>query len=572
MYERDKNHASVLIWSCGNESYCGDDIAAMSDYFRNVDSTRLVHYEGVTRVPDGIYDHITDMESRMYAKPQEVEEYLRLGKKRPYISCEYMHAMGNSLGGLHFYTDLEDKYEAYQGGFIWDYIDQAIEMLNDDGQTILAYGGDFEDRASDYGFCTNGIVYADRTYSPKVQEVKALYSNIRMTVKNGHLTVENRNLFADTSDLQFVARLEKQGVVLKSDTFSLDVKAGETKTIKLSINKVDCAGEYVYHVSAVTKNATAWADAGHEIAFSQEVFEIEDNTIPERNIKKPVIVYGDVIIGVHGENFSMMFDKKEGGISSLKYNGFEYITRTPKVSFWRAMTDNDMGASEPTNLAQWFIAGKFAKFETVSYTEHEDSLEISFTYRTASSPEFEYTIIYTAFFDGRLGVCVNYAGVSGMPDMPILALDFKMKKQIDKIRYYGLGPDENYIDRNKGARLGVWKSTAMDNLSGYLNPQECGNRTGVRNLTVSDNTQHGLTFTKVNAPFEMSVLPYSAYELENAMHMDELPNVRYTWVRIAAKQMGVGGDDSWGAKVHDEYRIKSDEPMKLEFFISPIAE
>lgn len=572
MYERDKNHASVLIWSCGNESYCGDDIAAMSDYFRSVDSTRLVHYEGVTRVPDGIYDHITDMESRMYATPEMVEDYLKLGKKRPYISCEYMHAMGNSLGGLHLYTDLEDKYESYQGGFIWDYIDQAIEMINDDGQTVLAYGGDFEDRASDYGFCTNGIVYADRTDSPKVQEVKALYSNIRMTVKNGHLTVENRNLFADTSNLQFIARLEKQGVVLKSDTFSLDVKAGETKTIKLSINKVDCAGEYVYHVSAVTKNATAWADAGHEIAFAQEVFEIEDNTIPERNIKKPVIVYGDVIIGVHGENFSMMFDKKEGGISSLKYKGFEYITRTPKVSFWRAMTDNDMGASEPTNLAQWFVAGKFAKFETVSHTEHEDSLEINFTYKTASSPEFEYTIIYTAYFDGRLGVCVNYAGVSGMPDMPILALDFKMKKQLNSFSYYGMGPDENYIDRNKGARLGVWESTAMDNLSGYLNPQECGNRTGVRNLTVSDNTQHGLTFTKVNAPFEMSVLPYSAYELENAMHMDELPNVRYTWVRIAAKQMGVGGDDSWGAKVHDEYRIKSDEPMKLEFIISPIAE
>lgn len=157
-----------------------------------------------------------------------------------------------------------------------------------------------------------------------------------------------------------------------------------------------------------------------------------------------------------------------------------------------------------------------------------------------------------------------------MPDMPILALDFKMKKQLNSFSYYGMGPDENYIDRNKGARLGVWESTAMDNLSGYLNPQECGNRTGVRNLTVSDNTQHGLTFTKVNAPFEMSVLPYSAYELENAMHMDELPNVRYTWVRIAAKQMGVGGDDSWGAKVHNEYRIKSDEPMKLEFIISQL--
>ena len=276
MYERDKNHASVLIWSCGNESYCGEDIAAMSEYFRSADPTRLVHYEGVTRVPDNQYDFITDMESRMYAKPQEVEEYLKQNSGRPYISCEYMHAMGNSLGGLSLYTDLEDKYEAYQGGFIWDYIDQAIETQNDDGKTVLAYGGDFEDRPSDYGFCTNGVIYADRTYSPKVQEMKALYSNIRMSIQNGMLTVENRNLFADTNNLSFVVRLEKNGVVLKSDTFSLNVPAGESKTKKLTLHKIDSVGEYVYHVSAVTADQTLWADAGHEIAFAQEVFEVKD--------------------------------------------------------------------------------------------------------------------------------------------------------------------------------------------------------------------------------------------------------------------------------------------------------
>ncbi|MDE5648708.1 MAG: DUF4981 domain-containing protein, partial [Oscillospiraceae bacterium] len=572
MYERDKNHASVLIWSCGNESYCGDDIAAMSEYFRSVDPTRLVHYEGVTRVPDNKYDHITDMESRMYAKPQEVEEYLKQNTNRPYISCEYMHAMGNSLGGLSLYTDLEDKYEAYQGGFIWDYIDQAIEMINDDGKKVLAYGGDFEDRASDYGFCTNGIVYADRTYSPKVQEVKALYSNIRMSIKNSYLKIENRNLFADTSSLQFIARIEKNGIILKSDTFSLNIAAGETKIVKLSTDTFDNAGEYVLHVSAVLANNQLWADAGHEVAFAQEVFEIEDSSIPNRNFAKPAIVYGDVIIGVHGENFSMMFDKKEGGISSLKYNGFEYITHPPKVSFWRAMTDNDTGAGESTNLAQWYTAGKFAKFETVSHTEHEDSIEVTFTYKTACIPAFKYTVTYTAYFDGRLGVNVSYPGVEGMPDMPVLALDFKMKKQLSKFSYYGMGPYENYIDRNKGAKLGVWESTASENLSGYLNPQECGNRTGVRTLNVSDDSGHGLTFSKANIPFEMSVLPYSAYELENAMHMEELPNVRYTWVRIAAKQMGIGGDDSWGAPVHEEYRIKADKPMKLEFIISPIYE
>ena len=571
MYERDKNHASVLIWSCGNESYCGEDIAAMSEYFRNTDPTRLVHYEGVTRVPNNQYDYITDMESRMYAKPQEIEEYLNQNTDRPYISCEYMHAMGNSLGGMSHYTDLEDKYEAYQGGFIWDYIDQAIEIKNDDGKTVLAYGGDFEDRPSDYGFCTNGVIYSDRTCSPKVQELKALYSNIRMTIKNGNLTVENRNLFADTSDLFFISRLEKNGVVLISDTFSLNIHAGERKTIKLELQKTDGEGEYIYHVSAVTASKTLWADAGHEIAFAYEIFKVNNNTIPKIKYQKPSVVYGDVIIGVHGKNFSMMFDKKEGGISSLKYHGFEYITRTPKVSFWRAMTDNDTGAAEPYSFSQWYTAGKFARYKSLASKEQEDSLKITFTYQAACIPTFEFNVSYTAYFDGKLGICVSYPGAPEMPDMPIFALDFKMKKQFHNFMYYGMGPDENYSDRCKGARPGLWKSTATDNLSGYLNPQECGNRTGVRSLTVSDDTNHGLTFENYSVPFEMSILPYSAYELENAMHMDELPNIRYTWVRIAAKQMGVGGDDSWGAPVHDEYRINPGKPMKLEFTIKPLA-
>ena len=397
-----------------------------------------------------------------------------------------------------------------------------------------------------------------------------LLKNRLISIQNGMLTVENRNLFADTNNLSFVVRLEKNGVVLKSDTFSLNVPAGESKTKKLTLHKIDSVGEYVYHVSAVTADQTLWADAGHEIAFAQEVFEVKDNQIPETTLQKPTIVYSDVIIGVHGENFSMMFDKKEGGISSLKYNDYEYITRTPKVSFWRAMTDNDTGASEPYNLAQWYVAGKFAKYKTVSWLEQEDALKITFTYQAACIPTFEFTVTYTAHFDGKLGVSVNYAGVSGMSDMPILALDFKMKKQLCNFQYYGLGPDENYSDRCKGARLGLWKSTAKENLSGYLNPQECGNRTGVRTLSVHDDMQHGLTFQKASAPFEMNVLPYSAYELENAMHPDELPSVRYTWVRIAAKQMGVGGDDSWGAPVHEEYRIHADQPMKLEFVIMPL--
>ena len=562
MYERDKNHASVLIWSCGNESYCGDDIAAMADYFHEVDSTRLVHYEGV--VWNRKYDHITDMESRMYAKPDEVEEYLKQNTGKPYISCEYMHAMGNSLGGMKLYTDLEDKYEAYQGGFIWDYIDQSLYK---DG--VLVYGGDFDDRASDYGFCTNGIVYADRTYSPKVSEAKRLYSNIRMSLENGVLTVENRNLFTNTSGYIFKVTLEKEGDILSAEEHRLNISAGEKDSVKIGLEVPENGGEYVLTAYAVLAEDTIWAEKGHEISFAQQIVKTPEITAP-MTAHKAEIVYGDFCIGVNGEGFSMQFDKREGGVSSLVYNGVEYITRAPKVSFFRAHTDNDTGAGYPCENAQWQIAGKCAKLLGFETKENADSLEVTFKFLAPTVPSFEYKVTYIAYFDGRLGVKAEYDGVKGLSDMPVFAMDFKMKKQYDKFTFYGMGPDENYIDRNNGARLGVYTLTALENFTKYLNPQECGNRTGVRYVNVYEENGAGLNFTATEKPFEMSVLPYNAYELDNAMHRDELPDPAYTWVRIAAKQMGVGGDDSWGAPVHKEFKINSEEAMSLEFIVSSL--
>lgn len=562
MYERDKNHASVLIWSCGNESYCGDDIAAMADYFHEVDKTRLVHYEGV--VWNRKYDHITDMESRMYAKPDEVEEYLKQNTGKPYISCEYMHAMGNSLGGMKLYTDLEDKYEAYQGGFIWDYIDQSLYK---DG--VLVYGGDFDDRASDYGFCTNGIVYADRTYSPKVSEAKRLYSNIRMSLENGVLTVENRNLFTDTSGYIFKVTLEKEGDILSAEEHRLNISAGEKDSVKIGLEVPENGGEYVLTAYAVLAEDTIWAEKGHEISFAQQIVKTPEITAP-MTAHKAEIVYGDFCIGVNGKGFSMQFDKREGGVSSLVYNGVEYITRAPKVSFFRAHTDNDTGAGYPCENAQWQIAGKCAKLLGFETKENADSLEVTFKFLAPTVPSFEYKVTYIAYFDGRLGVKAEYDGVKGLSDMPVFAMDFKMKKQYDKFTFYGMGPDENYIDRNNGARLGVYTLTALENFTKYLNPQECGNRTGVRYVNVYEENGAGLNFTATENPFEMSVLPYNAYELDNAMHRDELPDPTYTWVRIAAKQMGVGGDDSWGAPVHKEFKINSEEAMSLEFIVSSL--
>ena len=355
MFERDKNHPSVLIWSCGNESYAGTCIEAMSDYFHEKDDTRLVHYEGVFWNRE--FDHISDMESRMYAKPAEIEAFLSNDPKKPYISCEYMHAMGNSCGGMKLYTDLESKYELYQGGFIWDYIDQSMLRKNEQGEEVFAYGGDYDDRATDYEFCTNGIVYADRKISPKAQEVKQLYANVKLTPDENGVLIKNENLFISTEAYTLVYRMMLDGYPVFESMRNVVVQAQEEQYVKLDYPNIDEPGEYTYEVAMELTEDTIWADAGHEICFGQFVKKVTEEE--EQTTKKMQVIYGDVNIGVKGEGFLAMFSKSEGGLASLQYDGTEYITRAPKTSYWRACTDNDRGAKQGFDRSMWLTAGLY---------------------------------------------------------------------------------------------------------------------------------------------------------------------------------------------------------------------
>ena len=568
MYERDKNHPSILLWSLGNESYAGENFRHMRDYFHEQDKNRLVHYEGVVWRRE--FEDASDVESRMYAKPHEIEEYLKNEPKKPYISCEYMHARGNSLGGMKLYTDLEDRYPAYQGGFIWDYIDQAVyQEVN--GERVLAYGGDFDDRPSDYGFCTNGIVYADRRESPKVYEVKKLYSNVRITVSEKEAVVENRNLFDDLKDKVFVIKLEEEGKLLEEKEEALVLSPGEKGSLPIEFSVPQNGKEHVITVSMHTAKTYPWAEKGFELDFGQAV-------IPKSEVQKEEpsggieVIHGDVHIGVRGRDFSALFSRSEGGIVSLVYGGKEYITRTPRISYWRATTDNDRGYQEPFGSAPWLMAslGQRHLQSQVKVEENENRIKLTFFYEARGLKDFIHSVSYEVNGDGRILVEAVYPGVDEMPKMPLFGLDIKLKKEFSKVRYYGLGPEENYLDRKEGARLGVFRTTAMENLAGYLKPQECGNRMGIRWLTVSNDKGQGLCFREEGLPLEGSVLPYSAYELENAFHSYELPKVNYTWVRMISAQKGVGGDDSWGAPVHPEFELSSAERRVLRFSINKI--
>ncbi len=566
MFQRDKNHPSILIWSCGNESYAGQCLVEMTKFFHASDPTRLVHYEGCFWNRE--FDHISDMESRMYAKPQEIDAYLASDPAKPYISCEFLHCMGNSGGGLKLYMDLEEKYEKYQGGFIWDYIDQAVEAVNDQGEAYLSYGGDHDERATDYEFCTNGLVYADRTVSPKAQEVKALFSNVKLTPDDKGVLVKNENRFISTAGYTFVYRLLKDGQAIFVNIANLDVPARCSGYFELPWPEVSEPGEYVYEVSMVLREDTAWAEEGFEVCFGQYVREIPQEEAP---CAKPLtVIYGDVNIGVKGEGFLVHFSKAEGGISSLQYEGREFIPRAPKTTFWRAMTDNDRGCKHGFDRAVWLSAGLYQKMVDCAVTEQENAVTVTMEYEIPTTPVTRQTICYTVTGDGAVTVEAVYHGGANLPSLPCFGMNFKLKEAYHNFTYYGYGPEENYIDRMEGARLGVFGGTAQGNLSAYMVPGECGNRMGTRWLAVTDDRGRGLSFEAVDEPFQSSVLPHSCYELEQAMHIYELPKPHYTWVRILGCQMGIGGDDSWGAPVQRQFWLDADVQRTVKFVIRKI--
>ncbi|MEQ2798059.1 glycoside hydrolase family 2 TIM barrel-domain containing protein [Roseburia intestinalis] len=577
-YQRDKNHPAVLIWSVGNESYGGKVIFDMSEKFRALDPYRLVHYEGIFN--DRRYEATSDMESQMYTSVENVKKFLAEHKEKPFIMCEYTHAMGNSCGAMHKYTDLTDTEPRYQGGFIWDYIDQSILKKDRYGKDFQAYGGDFLERPTDYNFSGNGICYGgDRDPSPKMQEVKFNYQNISILFeKEGKFTVVNKNLFANTDRFRCVAVLQKNGVVVKKQEIETTVPPLSTKDYEIPFailraddkdQKKDPDAEYTLTVSFRLKEDMSWADAGHEVAFGQKIYK----KIPAFHAsEKPIrVVHGKVNIGVKGEDFDCLFSMLSGGLVSYRYAGKEMIEKIPMPNFWRAPVDNDNGSMAPARYAQWKIASMYIShrnggmFDNVptKVEEKDNTVTVTYTYFMPTTPAGKCQVSYTVFGDGTIETKLMYDPVEGLPDMPEFGMMFQFNADYDNLTWYGMGPEETYADRRYGAKLGIYSSKVADNMAKYLVPQECGNKVGVRYVRLVDAKGRGMMFEGDELSF--SALPYTPHELENAAHVYELPQVHHTIVRVALAQMGVGGDDSWGSLVHPEYHIDVTKPLEFTF-------
>lgn len=573
-YQRDKNHPAILIWSCGNESFGGKTIYEMSQLFRQLDKHRLVHYEGVFN--DRSYNDTSDMESQMYTPVAGIEKFLAEHPEKPFICCEYTHAMGNSCGAMHKYTELTDREPRYQGGFIWDYIDQSIYKKDRYGKWFLTYGGDFGDRPTDGDFSGNGICYGgEREASPKMQEVKFNYQNISVDFDSDYIfTVTNKNLFVNTSVFDAFAILLADGEEVYRTKLQISVppmdRASYEVPVTLKNSMIDVEKEYCIVVSFVLKENTIWEKAGYEIAFGQHMIK---KPVSEYSCDKSVeLVVGNGNILVRGENFKALFSRMNLGMVSYVYGGVEMLPNTiPLPNFWRTPTNNDSGNMMPQRYAQWKIASMYVttrqnqRFADTSprVEKNDNNIAITYTYFMPTTPQSSCEVTYRVFGDGTIETTLSYDPVKELGDMPEFGMMFKLDADYDTVKWYGLGPQETYEDRQHGGKYGVYENKVADNIAEYLVPQESGNKCRVRYAKVMDKKGRGMLFFGDELSF--SALPYTPHELENAAHHFELPPVHYTVVRVAKKQMGVGGDDSWGAHTHPEYLLDASEKMEFTF-------
>lgn len=573
-YQRDKNHPAILIWSCGNESFGGKTIYEMSQLFRQLDKHRLVHYEGVFN--DRSYNVTSDMESQMYTSVAGIEKFLAENPEKPFICCEYTHAMGNSCGAMHKYTELSDREPRYQGGFIWDYIDQSIYKKDRYGKWFLTYGGDFGDRPTDGDFSGNGICYGgEREASPKMQEVKFNYQNISVDFDSDYIfTVTNKNLFVNTSVFDAFAILLADGEEVYRTKLQISVPPMEQASYEVPVtlknSMIDVEKEYCIVVSFVLKENTIWEKAGYEIAFGQHMIK---KPVSEYSCDKSVeLVVGNGNILVRGENFKALFSRMNLGMVSYVYGGVEMLPNTiPLPNFWRTPTNNDSGNMMPQRYAQWKIASMYVttrenqRFADTSprVEKNDNNIAVTYTYFMPTTPQSSCEVTYRVFGDGTIETTLSYDPVKELGDMPEFGMMFKLDADYDTVKWYGLGPQETYEDRQHGGKYGVYENKVADNIAEYLVPQESGNKCRVRYAKVMDKKGRGMLFFGDELSF--SALPYTPHELENAAHHFELPPVHYTVVRVAKKQMGVGGDDSWGSHTHPEYLLDASEKMEFTF-------
>ena len=575
LVERDKNHPCVIFWSMGNEYRFGTTNEAMYKWTKDYDKSRPVQFE---RAGENAF---TDVICPMYPTIQNMRNMASRDLDRPYIMCEYAHAMGNGGGNFQLYWDIIRSSKHFQGGFIWDWVDQGIAAKTENGAAYWAYGGDFgvgNRYHNDENFCCNGLVGPDRKPHPHAYETKKVYQNVLISSVNpekGKITLYNDFFFTDLKDIYYFRwELLRNGQKVSEGRFetSLAPKTRKEVSIKLPVMESKPGTEYFLNVYACTKTRTGLLDADFEAAREQFSFAFNHffTGNEAQGGERVVAEKGNASqISLTAGDFSAVFSKDKG-LQSYSYKGENVLNASPEPNFWRAPTDNDFGSKSQRLLNIWRTNGN-VKTESVEVNESEAKVTYMYALKDVQcSLKVEYRLLT----DGRLKVDMDFKnGNMEVPEMPRFGLLIPLKESFSHINWYGRGPWENYVDRNTASLIGLYKSTVAEQFEDYIRPQETGNKTDVRWITLTDESGYGLKVTG-DQPLSVSALNYRSEDLDpgltkKQMHPCNVIPRHETVLSVDLFQRGVGGLNSWGAQPMDEYRYEV-KPYHFSFTLSLI--
>ncbi|MDG5801054.1 glycoside hydrolase family 2 TIM barrel-domain containing protein [Marinilabiliaceae bacterium ANBcel2] len=593
MVERDKNHASVIIWSMGNEAGNGYNFYETYKWIKERDDTRPVQYERALR------EWNTDVYTPMYYTVDELVAYAESDSAiRPLILCEYAHCMGNSLGNFQDYWDVIEEYDVLQGGCIWDWVDQGLEKEGASGETYWAYGGDFgpEGTPSDDNFLINGVVFPDRSFKPATYEVKKVYQNIKFLsfdVVSKELQLRNDFFFTDLGKYNFEFSLFANGDLIDNEEFAVDLSPQRTVVLPLNVDLPDSftqGKEYFLEIQALTKIEESFLPAGYVIAEEQFKLNsfIPNEVAIEGNSPLPVNVNG--LVEIMGDGFSLSIDRHSGVINSYIYNNQELVREGFgfRPNFWRAPTDNDYGYRMPHYNEIWKkMSAKDIKVDDFIVERYPEYLHISCIYNYGTT--LEWHLDYFIYSNGVVKID-NHLVTSEkeLPFMPRLGLRMQMPSEYSQIEYFGRGPSENYIDRKTSMFVGRYKTDVGSLYVPYIRPQENGHRTDVRWLMLTNEDKNGFAFSS-DGLFGFNALHNTIEDFDGGWgglsdssdpasknihfkHTVDITPRDLIELNLDYRHSGVGGDNSWGARIHDQYIVQAGvgKEYMFSFYLIPI--
>lgn len=570
MVERDKNHPSVIIWSMGNESSDGEVYGEMYDWIHKRDKTRPVQLE------QGYGGEHTDIICPMYSPFSELERYASRTLTKPFILCEYAHAMGNSTGNLREFYDIINSSPHLQGGFIWDWVDQGIDAKGRDGRHYWAYGGDFGAYmyTHDENFCCNGLVLPDRTPHPGLMEVKKVYQDIEFEYSEGKLRIKNNFNFNDLSQYSFSYTLHREGEIIEQEALqNVQCAAGESVEIELTLPAMDNDKEYTLELAA----SAMMQDLVNPGTVQTRVIATEQFVLQPYNFTyaQPVgsieIDEGDGWLAAYAGGCGVLFNTKTGGLARYVSAERDLMWQLPEPWFWRAPTDNDWGAGFQRTANVWRTNRRKALGATVE--KYDDRVVVTGKYYLVDAPS-EYTLTYTFMADGALKVEAKWQRQGEyVPELPRFGMRMIFPQNYTHLTFYGRGPWENYSDRNESSFIGLYEQSTSEQLFPYVRPQESGNKSDVRYVELRNDLGIGVRIEGLQ-PLNISAMPYRSEDLDpgltkKQMHYSDIEPRREVVLHVDLAQRGLGGDDSWGAQPHDKYRLTADS-YSYGYIIRPI--